>query len=109
MYEDISSDRSSSFEFCFFEKLALLVYKASILRLEVDVIVNAANERLAHAGGVAYVISKAAGYKLEHESKKYVEKFGPLNVTENTVTTAGDLKHYKGVIHAVGPVWYQYR
>lgn len=109
MYEDIPQDLSSSFQICFSGKLTLLVYKASILRLEVDVIVNAANERLAHSGGVAYVISKAAGDKLERESKRHVDRYGPVNVTENTVTTAGDLKHYKGVIHAVGPVWYQYR
>ena len=68
----------------------------------VDAIVNAANERLSHGGGVAAVISRAAGEALDRESREHVEEHGPVPTGEAAVTTAGDLPH-EGVIHAVGP------
>lgn len=86
----------------------LKVYKASITSLDVDVIVNAANETMMHGGGVARVISDAAGYKLDKESRDHVERYGSVNVCKNIVTTAGRL-HYQAVIHAVGPVWHDYK
>lgn len=92
-----------------FGGLTLMIYRASILRLKVDTIVNAANESLAHGGGVAYVISEAAGRKLNFECSQYIRDMGRLGVTENMVTTAGNMGRYKGVIHAVGPIWHSYR
>lgn len=86
----------------------LKVYKESITRVKVDVIVNAANENMMHGGGVARVISEAAGYELDQESREYIEKNGSLRASDNIVTNAGRLK-YKCVIHAVGPTWYDYR
>lgn len=86
----------------------LKVYKASITSLDVDVIVNAANETMMHGGGVARVISDAAGYELDKQSRDQVERFGSVNVSDNIVTTAGKL-HYKAVIHAVGPMWHDYK
>lgn len=78
------------------------VVLGSIVEEEVDAIVNAANGRLAHGGGVAAVISGAAGPALDEASRSHVEQNGPVPVGEAVVTTAGELPH-RGVIHAVGP------
>ncbi|XP_045190465.2 uncharacterized protein LOC123547427 [Mercenaria mercenaria] len=107
-----SSYRASSLEKFEFETtleggLVLKVYKASITRLRVDAIVNAANDTMMHGGGVARVISEAAGYDLDKESRDYVDRRGQVKVSENIVTTAGKLP-YRGVIHAVGPIWHDY-
>jgi O-acetyl-ADP-ribose deacetylase (regulator of RNase III) len=67
-----------------------------------DAIVNAANGHLAHGGGVAAAIARAAGKALEQEGDRIVRSRGPVPVGEAVVTTAGRLP-FKGVIHAVGP------
>lgn len=67
-----------------------------------DGIVNAANGHLAHGGGVAAAIARAAGPALEREGEKLVRDLGFVPVGEAVVTTAGRLP-FKGVIHAVGP------
>lgn len=86
----------------------LKVYNASITQVSVEAIVNAANDIMAHEGGVAKVISEAAGLSLNSESKRYVNTYGPVEVGKNIVTTAGRLP-FKAVIHTVGPEWRQYR
>ncbi|KAJ8313475.1 hypothetical protein KUTeg_008972 [Tegillarca granosa] len=86
------------------EGIDIYVYSESILQLDVDCIVNAANERLGHGAGVAAVIARGAGYKLEEEGKEYIEQYGPIPVGECCHTTAGKLP-YKYVIHTVGPRW----
>jgi len=68
----------------------------------VDAIVNAANGYLAHGGGVAAVISRAAGRELDEEGRALVRAHGPVPTGDAVVTTAGDLP-FEGVIHAVGP------
>ena len=67
-----------------------------------EAIVNAANGHLAHGGGVAAAIARAAGPALEDEGGRIVAARGPLAVGEAVVTTAGRLP-FKGVIHSVGP------
>ncbi|MCR4411817.1 MAG: macro domain-containing protein [Thermoguttaceae bacterium] len=74
----------------------------NLLDEPVDAIVNAANSHLAHGGGVAGAIARAAGRSLQEESSAYVRDHGPVPVGSAVVTTAGALR-YKGVIHAVGP------
>ena len=73
-----------------------------LLAEPVDAIVNAANGHLAHGGGVAAAIARAAGPALEQEGDRIVAARGPLEIGEAVVTTAGRLA-FKGVIHAVGP------
>jgi len=68
----------------------------------VDAIVNAANGHLAHGGGVAGLISRAAGPELQAESDRLVREHGPFPTGSAVVTGAGRLP-FKGVIHAVGP------
>ena len=83
------------------------MYEADILQLPVDCIVNPANESLQHGGGVAGVIARAAGYKLNDESRKYIKECGNVPVGKACTTTAGNLR-YDCVIHAVGPRWSDY-
>jgi putative ATPase len=78
------------------------VVTGDLLAEPVDAIVNAANGRLAHGGGVAAAIARAAGPALEEEGDRLVAERGPVPVGEAVVTTAGRLP-FKGVIHAVGP------
>lgn len=73
---------------------------ADLLAQDVDAIVNAANERLAHGGGIAGAIARVAGPALEEESRA----IGRCPTGGAVVTTAGDLRQ-RAVIHAVGPVW----
>jgi len=81
---------------------AFEVVLGDLLSEPVDAIVNAANGHLAHGGGVAAAIARAAGPALEQEGARIVATRGPLEVGEAVVTTAGRLP-FKGVIHAVGP------
>jgi putative ATPase len=76
--------------------------RGNLLDEAVDAIVNAANGHLAHGGGVAGVISRAAGPALQRESDLLIQKQGPFPTGTAVVTTAGQLP-FKGVIHAVGP------
>jgi O-acetyl-ADP-ribose deacetylase (regulator of RNase III) len=74
---------------------------ADLLAQDVDAIVNAANEALAHAAGVAGLIARAAGPELEEDSRR----IGRCPTGDAVVTRAGALPQ-KAVIHAVGPRWH---
>ena len=78
------------------------IVKGNLLEEPVDAIVNAANGMLAHGGGVAGIISRAAGPALQEESDRIVHERGPFPTGSAVVTAAGHLP-FKGVIHAVGP------
>ena len=82
--------------------LVFEVVQGNLLEEPVDAIVNAANGHLAHGGGVAAIISRAAGPALQEESDRIVREHGPYPTGAAVVTTAGELP-FKGVIHAVGP------
>lgn len=73
-----------------------------LLQEPVDAIVNAANGYLAHGGGVAAAISRAAGPELDAEGRAHVAAHGPVPTGEAVVTNAGRLD-FEGVIHTVGP------
>ena len=72
--------------------------REDITEMSVDAIVNAANKKLQHGGGVARAIVSKGGYVIQEESNK----IGEIGVGEAAITTAGNLKA-KYVIHAVGP------
>jgi len=76
--------------------------RGNLLDEPVDAIVNAANGHLAHGGGVAGIISRAAGPELQAESDRLVHEQGPFPTGSAVITTPGRLP-FKGVIHAVGP------
>lgn len=71
-----------------------------ITSLEVDAIVNAANERLAPGGGVCGAIHGAAGPELAVECARV----GPCP-TGGAKAIAGYRLPARWVIHAVGPRW----
>jgi putative ATPase len=67
-------------------------------------IVNAANERLMHGGGVAGAISRKSGGVVQEESDAWVRRHGPVITGTAAITGAGRLPATY-VIHTVGPVW----
>ena len=75
--------------------------KGNITTLDVDCIVNAANEDLMPGGGVCGAIHQAAGKELALECKR----IGHCGVGEARITSGYDLKA-KHVIHTVGPIWH---
>jgi O-acetyl-ADP-ribose deacetylase (regulator of RNase III) len=82
----------------------LELVQGDITALDTDGIVNAANERLAHGGGVAGVISRRGGPTIQRESDAWVRRHGPVTTGSAAITSGGDLKA-RYVIHAVGPVY----
>lgn len=80
------------------------IVQGDITSEEVDAIVNAANERLQHGGGVAWAISKKGGPGIQQESDEWIRQHGPVTHSRPARTSGGRLPA-KYVIHAVGPVW----
>jgi O-acetyl-ADP-ribose deacetylase (regulator of RNase III) len=82
----------------------LELVQGDITALDTDAIVNAANERLAHGGGVAGVISRKGGPAIQRESDAWVRQHGRVVTGSAAITSGGNLKA-RHVIHAVGPVY----
>ena len=74
------------------------VIKGDITLLDVEAIVNPANNGLVHAGGLAAAIVKRGGAIIQQESRK----IGYVTTGSAAITGGGHLKA-KHVIHAVGP------
>jgi O-acetyl-ADP-ribose deacetylase (regulator of RNase III) len=80
------------------------IASADLTRQEVDAIVNPANSRLAHGGGAAGVIARAAGPRLQRACDELIAASGPLRTGEAVATDAFELP-CRMVIHAVGPIY----
>jgi O-acetyl-ADP-ribose deacetylase (regulator of RNase III) len=79
-------------------KTNMRLVSADLTERDVDAIVNAANSRLQHGGGVAGAIVRKGGRVIQDES----DRIGPVPVGGAAITTGGKLKA-RYVIHAVGP------
>jgi len=76
----------------------LRLVQGDITERNIDAIVNAANSRLQHGGGVAGAIVKKGGQIIQEESNK----IGHTPVGTAVITGAGRLPA-RFIIHAVGP------
>jgi len=81
--------------------MPLVARLADITGLDVDAVVNAANERLLAGGGVCGAIHRAAGPELEAACREVA----PCPPGEARITPGFRLPA-RWVIHAVGPVWH---
>ncbi len=82
----------------------LQMVQGDLTEESVDAIVNAANSRLQHGGGVAGAIVRRGGPQIRAESEAWVREHGPVSHAEPAVTHSGSLP-CRYIIHAVGPVW----
>lgn len=82
----------------------LQIARGDITEEQVDAIVNAANLRLQHGGGVAGAIVRKGGHVIQEQSDAWVRTHGPVSHGDPAHTGAGNLP-CRYVIHAVGPVW----
>jgi len=77
------------------ERLQISVVQGSILEVQVQAIVNAANSRGIMGGGVAGVIKRAAGQEVDEEARRQV----PIPVG-SAILTSGGRTRYQAIIHA---------
>jgi O-acetyl-ADP-ribose deacetylase (regulator of RNase III) len=80
------------------EGKTLELLEGDITEQDTDAIVNAANSRLIHGGGVAGAIVRKGGSIIQEESNR----IGGTPVGTAVITTGGRLRA-RHVIHAVGP------
>jgi O-acetyl-ADP-ribose deacetylase len=83
---------------------SLVAIAGDLTRQEVDVVVNAANEQLAHGGGVAAALARAGGPAVQEESEAWVAAHGEVGPGQAAVTTAGEMPARR-IVHVVGPRW----
>jgi len=83
----------------------ILVIQGDITKLEVDAIVNAANNSLLGGGGVDGAIHRAGGRAILEACTDIRKKQGGCATGHAVITTGGNLPA-RWVIHTVGPVWH---
>ena len=85
-------------------KATLSLIEGDITKVPADVIVNAANSRLAGGGGVDGAIHRAGGPSIMEELDAIRPRIGRCETGRAVVTGAGRLPA-QFVVHAVGPVY----
>lgn len=92
----------NTYQFDTGQKLTLI--QGDLTLQKVDAIVNAANPRLRHGGGVAAIILRRGGPVINQESQAWIQEHGPVTHQEPAYTSGGELA-CSYIIHAVGPIW----
>lgn len=82
--------------------LNIYLYKGSSINLKADCLVNAANVRMKHGGGIALEISQQAGASFDQECNEWIRKNGEIKPGAVAVTGSHRLTQFKKIIHAVG-------
>ena len=105
-HENVQEDRFSVLKQILNHGVKLSLYQSDITDERVDAIVNAANDKLQHGGGVAAAIVRKGGRQIEEDSRQIMfnQNYHPLNVGDAVYTRGGNLC-CKVVIHTVGPRW----
>jgi len=86
-------------------QLRVRIVTGDILQWRCEVLVNPCDSGLSHAGGLASLFAKAAGYKMQAECKAYIRQHGyVLPQCFVMDTTAGNIQPpVRRLIHACGP------
>ena len=88
----------------FAQNRTLTLKRGDIVREKADVLVNAANGRLEHGGGVAGALNTASEGQLQAHCDKYMKwRRNVIPAGEVAVTPGGGKLECRHVIHAVGP------
>ena len=107
-YKNVDADRITLFDHTLNRGTRIYLEICDITRLIVGAVVNPANERFSHIGGVALAISKAAGPSFQQHSNEYIRKYGPLPLASVSIQMVNFLP-CQYVINAVGPSWDMFR
>ena len=84
-------------------QLRVRIVTGDILQWRCEVLVNPCDSGLSHAGGLASLFAKAAGYKMQAECKAYIRQHGYVQCFVMD-TTAGNIQPpVRRLIHACGP------
>lgn len=85
--------------------VTISVVQGDITQIPADIIVNAANSRMDHIGGLARVIVDKGGKSIQDECYSILKaRGGQLNDGDVLVSNGGRLP-CKAIIHAVGPMY----
>ena len=79
----------------------IIAVRGDLTSMDLDVVVNAANEHLRHGGGVAAALARAGGPTVQEASTRWVRELGPLG-RGTAITTAGAMPA-RAIVHVVGP------
>ncbi|XP_078579858.1 protein mono-ADP-ribosyltransferase PARP14-like [Branchiostoma floridae x Branchiostoma japonicum] len=83
----------------------LVVWRDDITKHKADVIVNAANVRLEHVGGLAKAIVEAGGDIIQKFCNDYIRANGTLIPGQVVASPPGRINTCQRILHAVGPIW----
>ena len=87
-----------------FAQTTLKLIQGDITKVEVEAIVNAANEKLVGGGGVDGAIRRAGGEEVVKECDEIRARQGGCPTGKAVITTGGNLPA-QYIIHTVGPIW----